>query len=146
MFLLLLFALRRYMSVLSLIIWRHFFVFHSNSSSFLYLYFFYIFICEKHAITFAGLLHLIWSIFNFVFWAMIPKFAWVSEWKSLSCVWLCDPTDCSLPGSSVHGILQARILEWVVYPFSSGSSQPRNRTSVSCIADGFFTSWDTREA
>ena len=44
---------------------------------------------------------------------------------------LCDPIDCSPPGSSVHGILQARILEWVAMPSSRGSSQPRNRTQVS---------------
>ena len=42
----------------------------------------------------------------------------------------CDPMDCSLPGSSVHGILQARTLEWVAVPFSRGSSQPRDRTQV----------------
>ena len=48
---------------------------------------------------------------------------------------LCNPMDCT-----VHGILQARILEWVAYPFSSGSSRPRDRTGVSCIAGGFFTS------
>ena len=42
------------------------------------------------------------------------------------CPTLCDPTDCSLPPSSVHGILQARILEWVTMPFSRGSSRPRN--------------------
>ena len=47
---------------------------------------------------------------------------------------LCDPMDCSLPGSSVHGILQARILEWVAIPFSRGSSQSRDQTQVSCIA------------
>ena len=52
---------------------------------------------------------------------------------------LCNLMDCSPPGSSVHGILQARILEWVVIPFSRGSSQPRDRTRVSCIAGGFFT-------
>ena len=46
----------------------------------------------------------------------------------------------------VHGILQVRILEWVVLPFSRGLSQPRDRTRVSHIAGGFFTSWDTREA
>ena len=46
----------------------------------------------------------------------------------------------------VHGILQARILEWVAYPFSSGSSQPRNWTGVSCITGGFFTNWAIREA
>ena len=46
---------------------------------------------------------------------------------------------------TVHGILQARILEWVAFPFSRGSSQPRDRTQVSCIAGGFFTSWAMRE-
>ena len=49
-----------------------------------------------------------------------------------------NPMDCSLPGSSVHGILQARILEWVAVPFSRGSSQPRDQTQVSRIAGGFF--------
>ena len=48
---------------------------------------------------------------------------------------LCDPMECSLPGSSVHGILQARILEWVAIPFSRGSSQPRDPTQFSCIAE-----------
>jgi len=48
--------------------------------------------------------------------------------------------DCSLPGSSVHGILQASILEWAAVPFYSRSSQPRDGTGVSCIAGGFFTS------
>ena len=57
-----------------------------------------------------------------------------------SCLTLCDPVDCSPPGSSIHGILQARILEWVAISFSRGSSQPRDRTQVSCIASGFFTS------
>ena len=46
----------------------------------------------------------------------------------ISCVQLCDPMDCSSPGSSVHGILQAGIMEWVAIPFSRGSSQPRDRT------------------
>ena len=48
--------------------------------------------------------------------------------------------DCSLPGSSVHGIFLARILQWVAIPFSRGSSQPRDRTRISSIAGGFFTS------
>ena len=52
----------------------------------------------------------------------------------------------SPPGSSVHGIFQARILEWVAIPFSRGSSQPRDRTQVSHIAGRFFTVWATREA
>ena len=58
----------------------------------------------------------------------------------------CEPMDCSLPGSSVHGILQARMLEWVFIYFSRGSSQPRNWIRVSCIAGGFFTVWAMRKA
>ena len=107
------------------------------------------------------------------------------KWKLLSCVRLCNPMDCSLLGSSVHGILQARILvsvaipfcrgspkqglnrglqhcrwilyqlshqesprilEWVACPFSRGSSWPRNRTRISCIAGGFFTNWAISES
>ena len=56
-----------------------------------------------------------------------------------SCPALCDPMDCSPPGSPVHGILQARILEWAAISFSRGSSRPRDQICVSCIADGFFT-------
>ena len=52
-----------------------------------------------------------------------------------SCPTLWDPVDYT-----VHGILQARILEWIAFPFSRGSSKPRNPTQVSCIAGGFFTS------
>ena len=62
------------------------------------------------------------------------------------CLTLCDLMDYSLPGSSVHGILQARILEWVAISFSRGSSQPRDQTWVSCIAGRFFTNWAMREA
>ena len=56
------------------------------------------------------------------------------------------PTVCNPMAYIVHWILQARILEWVAVPFSRGSSQSRNRTQVSCIAGGLFTSWVTREA
>ena len=56
-----------------------------------------------------------------------------------SCPALCDPVDCNPSGSLSTGILQARILEWVAIPFSRGSSQPRDQTQVSCIADRFFT-------
>ena len=56
-----------------------------------------------------------------------------------SCPTLCDPMDCSLPGSSVHGISQARILEWIAISFSRESSQLRDQTCVSCIAGRFFT-------
>ena len=62
-----------------------------------------------------------------------------------SCLTLYGPMNCSPPGSSVHGILQARILEWVAIPFSRQSSWPREHTWVSCIAGGFFTFWTTRE-
>ena len=62
------------------------------------------------------------------------------------CLALCNPMDCSLPGSSVNGILQARILEWVATSSSRGSSWPRDRTPVSCITGRFFTVWATREA
>ena len=58
-----------------------------------------------------------------------------------SCLTLCDPMDYSLPGSSVHGILQARILEWVAILFSRGSSRPRNQTQISSIAGRFFIIW-----
>ena len=56
-----------------------------------------------------------------------------------SCPTLCDPMDCSLSGASVHGIFQARVLEWIAISFSRGSSQPRNRTLVSRIAVRRFT-------
>ena len=62
-----------------------------------------------------------------------------------SCLTLCDPMDWSPPGSSVQGILQAKILEWVVIPFSRRSSLPRDRTLAFYIAGGFFTVWATRE-
>ena len=62
-----------------------------------------------------------------------------------SCLTLCDPMDCSLPGSSVHGIFQARVLEWGPISFSRRSSWPRNRTQVSCIVGRRFTVWATRE-
>ena len=59
-----------------------------------------------------------------------------------SCPTLCNPVDCSLPGSSVHGIFQVRILEWVAISFSRGSSQPRDRTQV---LGRLFIVWATRE-
>ena len=61
------------------------------------------------------------------------------------CMTLSDSMDCSLPGSSVQGILQARILEWVTIPFSRVSSWPRDQTLVSCTAGRFFTVWTKRE-
>ena len=63
-----------------------------------------------------------------------------------SCPTLCDPVNCSPPGFSVHGILQAGILEWVAIPVSRGSSWPRGWTWVSRTAGRFFTVWATRAA
>ena len=70
-------------------------------------------------------------------------------WVTKSCLTLCDPMDCSLPGSSVHGIFQARILEWVAISFSRGSSWPRDQTRVSCISctgTWMLYCWAAREA
>ena len=63
-----------------------------------------------------------------------------------SCPSLCDTMDCSPPGSSVHVILQARILEWVVVSFSRWCSWPRDQTHVSCIGRRILYHWATREA
>ena len=63
-----------------------------------------------------------------------------------SCLTLWVPLDCSPPGSSVHGILLARILGWIAMPSSKISSWPRDWTWVSCIAGRLFTVWATREA
>ena len=65
----------------------------------------------------------------------------VTQW----CTTVCDLRDCSPPGSSGHGILQAKTLEWVPSPFTRASSQPRDWTQVSCSASRFFTIWITRE-
>ena len=65
---------------------------------------------------------------------------------SQSCPTLCDPIDCSLPVSSVHGIFQARVLEWAAISFSRGSSRPRDRTPVSLIVGRYFTILATRDA
>ena len=59
---------------------------------------------------------------------------------------LCDPLDCSLSSSSICGIFQARVLEWIAVSFSRGSSRPRNQTQVSCIAGRRYTVWATTEA
>ena len=67
---------------------------------------------------------------------------WLSHYVVTSS---CNPLDCSPPGSSVHGISQARILEWVPISFSRGSSWPRDQTCISCIAGGFFTTEPTRK-
>ena len=81
--------------------------------------------------------HILLSYFLF---PIIPDFQSQRE-ITIVCHTYCitDPMDCRLPGSSVHRILQASRLEWVVTPFSRGSSQPRDGTQVSCIAGRFFT-------
>ena len=86
----------------------------------------------------------IWTILggSFLWSASVPN-PFVCVLAAQSCPTLCDPADCSLPGFSVHGILQARILGWIAIPFSRGTSQPRNRTLVSCITGRFFTVWAT---
>ena len=90
------------------------------------------------------------SVFSFFFlvlgldcheWAFSNFHKQVKVKVSQSCLTLCDPMDYT-----VHRILQARILEWVAFPFSRGSSQPRDQTQVSCIEGRLFTSWATREA
>ena len=63
-----------------------------------------------------------------------------------SCLTLCNPMDCNLPGSFVHGIFQARILEWVAISFSRESSRAKDRTQVSHIACRLFTTGATRES
>ena len=83
-------------------------------------------------------------------WEKPPKPHWsISQMESKTNMWnvaqswltLCDPMDYT-----VYGILQARILEWVDFPFSRGSSQPRDWTQVTHVANGFFTNWAIREA
>ena len=81
-----------------------------------------------------------WAVFS------SPSFVHDIALVAQSCLPFCDPMVCSLPGSWVHGILQARILEWVAMPSSGGSSQPRDCTQVSLIAGRFFTVWATTEA
>ena len=77
-----------------------------------------------------------------------PMAPWtqVCKCQSLqSCPVLCNPLDCSPPGSTVHGISQAGVLEWAAISSYRGSSQPRDQTGVSCISSRFFTIWVTRE-
>ena len=71
----------------------------------------------------------------------VVMYGYVNVKVTQSCPYLCDPMNYT-----VHGILQARILEWVAVPFSRWYSQPRDQTQVSCITGRFFTSWATREA
>ena len=82
------------------------------------------------------------ALFNYFLWlSNIPWYICVNMKVAQWCPTLRDPVDYT-----VHGILQARILEWVAFPFSRGSSQPRDQTQVSRIVGRFFSSWATREA
>ena len=95
---------------------------------------------------------------SFLFSSLYLEFSSFSFFLVAFCVWakllqscpiLCNPMDSSLPGFSVHGIPQARILEWVVVPSSRGSSRPRDQTCVSCVsalAGRFFITSSTWEA
>ena len=78
---------------------------------------------------------------RWIFLLVNSSLKWIKVKVTQSCPALCDPMDYT-----VYGILQDRILEWVAFLFSRGSSQPRDGTQVSLIASGFFTSWATREA
>ena len=71
---------------------------------------------------------------------------WQQSQVAQSCPTLWDPVDCSPPGSSIHGIFQAKVLEWVAISFSRGSSRPRDQTQVSHIIGRCFNLWATREA
>ena len=89
-------------------------------------------------------------------WTLIQRSSMGEKWKhninesesevTQSCLTLCDPMNCNLSGSFVHGIFQARVLEWIAISISSGSSRPRSRTPVSHITGRSFTIWVTREA
>ena len=81
-----------------------------------------------------------------VFWLFISRVYDWNEVRLLSRVWLCNSINYRVPGSSIRGIFQARVLEWVAIAFSRGSSWPRDQTQVSCIAGRCFTLWVTREA
>ena len=96
-----------------------------------------------------GGIELLWKVWRSKMWPLYSsckgqKVSLLSLWLCFSvyvcvlvaksCLTLCDPMDCGPPGSSVHGMLQARILEWVAILFSRGSSRPRDRTWVSCMA------------
>ena len=78
-------------------------------------------------------------------WLSFKTMPWLVNGCKVKVSQSC-PTLCNFMDHTVWWILQARILEWVAYPFSRESSQPRNHTGISCIAGGFFTSWATREA
>ena len=102
---------------------------------------FKLFVCFFFNVELYELYIYIWDIYPL--WAIVLK---VKILVTQLCLTFCNPMDCIPLGSSIHGIFQARVLEWVAISFSRGSSQPRDWTWVSCIAGRFFTVWATREA
>ena len=93
-----------------------------------------------------GLFHLHFPMFSEVFYVGDKDFSSLSNIMLVtqSCPTFCNTTDCSPPGSSIHGVFQARVLEWVTMSVSRGSSQRRDQTWVSYIASRFFTIWATQ--
>ena len=93
--------------------------------------------CGNYQGTYSYIQHLILLSYTYqvCVWVLVAQ----------SCPTLCDPMDCSPPSSFVHGILQARMLQWAAISFSRGSYWPRDWTWVSCIAGRFLTVWVTRE-
>ena len=87
-------------------------------------------------------IYMVYAIYMYHIYIYIHIYMKWSEFAQ-SCPTLCDPMDCSPPGSSVHGIFQARVLEWVAISFYRGSSWPRDRTRVSHIVGRRFTVWAT---
>ena len=107
----------------------------------MYYFFFYKVFLSFHLLYIVPL-----TLLCFVLWK-IPSLSQLSKCYLVapSCLTFCNAMDCSMPGYCVHGILQARILEWIAIPFSRESFQPRDQTQVSYIAGRFFISWATRE-
>ena len=93
---------------------------------------------------FLNLFYFQWDAFGFLIpWKITLYWFQLHVLVSQLCLTLCDTMNYSPPGSSVHEILQVRLLEWVAISFSIGRSQPRDRTQVSCLAGRVFTIWAT---
>ena len=105
---------------------------------------YFLFCCIKWHSVFELLF--LWQILPYVCVCMCVCVCACAHASAQSCLTICDPMDYSLPGSSLLGIIPARTLEWVAISFSRGSSWPRDRTHVSCIAQEFFYSWAIGEA
>ena len=107
---------------------------HSLLNQWLYLIFYF----GQKSSSFPGLWDLVLAFFD-IFVSQLFSTTYVCAKSLQSRLTLCHPMDYSLPGSSVHSVLQARILEWVAMLFSRASSWPRDRTCVSCLAGRLFT-------